>query len=390
MEQYHRRWEGKDNVATTPAVDDRAAQPGGDEIVPNLIDCDVHPLVDDFPAFVERLSPRAAACARNARIAGGIPREHNRILHPTGGLRHDARTPSGGLPGSDPEFARQQLLEECGVTAAILVPIQAAAVTAWADEVAVAEYLRAMNDYYLERWSGADHRFKLAVSVSPHSGEAALTELERLVDHPDVVAVNLPLAEIAAGGSALLPLYEAAADLKLPVMIHPTGVEGSLVGVPTPGGGMVRTYPEHHAALAHSGQAVLTSLTANGVFARFPELRVVLTEYGFSWVPPLLWRMDAAWAADPDGSALERPPSEYVFENMRFTTQPLDEPDKINQLWEILEAVHAERTVLFSSDYPHWDFDDPGYVLRSRIPAHLRGRVGWENAADTFGDRVPV
>ena len=42
--------------------------------------------------------------------------------------------------------------------------------------------------------------------------------------------------------------------------------------------------------------------------------------------------------------------------------------------------------MLFSSDYPHWDFDDPGYVLRSRIPAHLRGRVGWENAIDTFGD----
>ena len=47
--------------------------------------------------------------------------------------------------------------------------------------------------------------------------------------------------------------------------------------------------------MAHIFQAQLTSLIAEGAFERFPELRVVLLESGFGWLPPLLWRLDKEW-----------------------------------------------------------------------------------------------
>ena len=41
-----------------------------------------------------------------------------------------------------------------------------------------------------------------------------------------------------------------------------------------------------------SVQMGLADLAANGVFARFPELRVVLAEVGTHWLPPMLRRLD--------------------------------------------------------------------------------------------------
>ena len=45
---------------------------------------------------------------------------------------------------------------------------------------------------------------------------------------------------------------------------------------------------------AQCQQAVLTSLIFEGVFERFPTLKVVLVEAGFAWAPAHAWRMDRA------------------------------------------------------------------------------------------------
>jgi predicted TIM-barrel fold metal-dependent hydrolase len=311
------------------------------------------------------------------------------VLHPTGPLRLDAYPPSGGPPGSDPEFTRDTWLEPFGITAAMLMPIQAAAVIAWADELAVSEYLSALNDHLIERWVGLDDRYKLAISVSPHDADTAVREIERLADVPGVVSVNVPLAEVSPGRPAFFKIYEAAADKGLPVAFHPTGAEGNLANAPTFAGGVVRTYPEHHAMLAHSGHAAVAAIALSGALARFPDLKIVFAEFGFSWVAPLCWRMDTAWErGGRDAAGLERPPSEYVRAQMRFTTQPMDEPDDPRQLRPLFDALDAEHTLLFSSDYPHWDADDPQTIFKSRLPAPLRERVAYQSALETFGDRL--
>ena len=61
-----------------------------------------------------------------------------------------------------------------------------------------------------------------------------------------------------------------------------------------------------------------------------------------------------------EAPALKRLPSEYM-RDMYYTTQPLERSNrKILQC--TLEAFNAETQLLFSSDWPHWDFDPPSTI----------------------------
>jgi uncharacterized protein len=44
--------------------------------------------------------------------------------------------------------------------------------------------------------------------------------------------------------------------------------------------------------------------------------------------------------------------------------------------------------VMFSSDYPHWDFDSPAKAPPAAMPAALRSKVMGENAARLYARRL--
>jgi uncharacterized protein len=112
-------------------------------------------------------------------------------------------------------------------------------------------------------------------------------------------------------------------------------------------------------------QSLITSLVIEGVFEAFPGLQIVLIEGGFAWEPALNWRLDKHWKRFKDEVPhLKRAPSEYVKQHIRFTTQPIEEPENPRDIRHIVDWVGVER-LMFSTDYPHWDFDDPRYVLNN-------------------------
>jgi predicted TIM-barrel fold metal-dependent hydrolase len=51
-------------------------------------------------------------------------------------------------------------------------------------------------------------------------------------------------------------------------------------------------------------------------------------------------------------------PSEYIKKHFWVTTQPMEETENPDQLHEVMNWIGMDR-IMFSSDYPHWDFDDP-------------------------------
>ncbi|MEJ7654393.1 MAG: amidohydrolase family protein [Chloroflexia bacterium] len=179
------------------------------------------------------------------------------------------------------------------------------------------------------------------------------------------------------------PIYEACEKHNLPLAIHP-GTDGMGVNEqPTPG------YPTHyiewHTCLSLGFQAHLVSLLTEGVFERFPGFKVVLVEGGVAWLPALMWRLNAEWKAlRTEVPWVLKPPSEYLPDHVRLTSQPLESPEKAAHLLAVLDMMDAERLLMFSSDYPHWDFDSPTHAF-PKLPPEMNERIFSRNAREWYG-----
>jgi len=68
-----------------------------------------------------------------------------------------------------------------------------------------------------------------------------------------------------------------------------------------------------------------------------------------------------------------------VREHFWFTTQPIEEPENPRDLAEIMQWVGFDR-LMFSTDYPHWDFDDPQRAFRVQLSEAQRAAVFRDNA----------
>ena len=90
---------------------------------------------------------------------------------------------------------------------------------------------------------------------------------------------------------------------------------------------------------------------------------MVLIEAGFGWLPALAWRLDRAWRVlRAETPQLVRSPSEVLRSQVWLTTQPMEEPENASHLRDCIGWIGWDR-LLFATDYPHWDYDDPARCL---------------------------
>jgi predicted TIM-barrel fold metal-dependent hydrolase len=246
----------------------------------------------------------------------------------------------------------------------------------------------AVNQWLQHEWLDRDERLRASAVITPHLTEFALEEVERVAADPRFVQLLVPArAWDPYGNQRYWPIWEAAADRGLTVGITFGGATGT---PPTPSG-WPGSYFEEYALATQVFQAQLTSLIVSGVFARFPDLRIVMLESGWTWLPASLWRMDAEWrAVRRETPWVSEPPSAYVRRHVRFTTHPADVPPDPRQLEQVLEQLGSDELLLYGSDYPR-RYPETDALLEG-LPPDLARRVAHENAAAWYplGERLPA
>lgn len=348
-----------------------------------IADGDIHPALSKpemlYPYLAKRWQEHLATY-------GFIPRHQYQAgpAYPKGNpdaSRRDAYPPEGGRPGSSLSFMQAQHLDPNNVELGILNPLAPTPGNAQNPELAVA-LATAMNQWQIAEWTEKDARLKGSIMPPYEDGAASMAEINRWAGNPNFAQI-LVLSRTASpfGQRKYWPIFEAACAHNLPVAIHAFGYGGN----PITSGGWPSYYIEEMSGHSQCCQALLASLVFEGVFDHFPTLKVVLVEAGFAWLPALAWRLDKTWAKlKSEVPHVKRPPSEVIREHVWLTTQPMEEPDARRQLKDTWDWIGDDRLV-FATDYPHWDYDEPAEALPIRLDEEPRRKLFRENARAVWG-----
>ncbi|MFC7399092.1 amidohydrolase family protein [Chelatococcus sp. GCM10030263] len=350
---------------------------------PQVIDCDIHPLMRKPSDIKAHLSQRWQQ---------HFDEYGNHYRQPFAGSdiypkispyisRRDAYPPAGGPPGSDLAFMREQHLDPHGVELGVLQVLAPTGANQRNVDYGAA-LCSGLNDWQIAAWTSAEPRLKASILVTQEYAEAAVAEIERRAGNPDFVQVSVSQRSLEPlGRRRYWPIYAAAEEAGLAIGIHSGGNNGH---PPVPGGGWCSYYVEQHHLISLGMQALVTSFVMEGVFEKFPKLRIILIEGGFSWLPALTWRLDKLWAKlRSEVPQVKRPPSEYIREHCWFSTQPMEEVDNPAEMRRIFDWIGWDRLV-YSSDYPHWDYDDPRHAFPFKLDERERKLIFEDNARAAF------
>jgi len=346
---------------------------------PGAIDCDLHPTLPSVPALRPYLDEFWADQFANRHID---QLSFTLSSYPTTSphsSRADWRTASGA-PAADLDALRANVLDPLGLRYAICNPLHGA-VALFNDDMAAA-LCAAVNDWMARELLDREPRLRASMLVAHQNPELAVREIERSAsDRRFVQVLLLAMGETPLGRRQHWPIYAAAEKHELAIGIH----AGSTYRIAPTYSGWTSYRVEDYIAQSAAFETQLLSLVAEGVFQKFPRLRVVLIESGFTWLPTWLWRTNKTWrGVRAEVPWIDRPPADIVREHVRFTLQPVDAPpSEPEMLLRTLEHMGSDRLLLFSSDYPHWQFDGDA-VLPQRLPSDTIRKILIDNPRETY------
>lgn len=255
--------------------------------------------------------------------------------------------------------------------------------------------MKAYNAWMIDRWCSREKSLKGCLVAAPQDPLAAAREIERYAKEPGIVGVYLPTAAVMPlwGHRMYDPIYQAAQDADLPVLLHSVAMIHP--NFPHNTHHFETEMGQHTVGHGFSIIANLVSMVTTGVPVRFPELRIAFTEAGVSWVPYIMHRLDKEYLERRrEVPYLEQRPSHYV-KKFYYATQPVEEPENPADLVRLINLYDGEDTTLFASDWPHHDFDHPRKVYGMPFTPEARRKIMGENALrffkiDAQGNRLNI
>jgi predicted TIM-barrel fold metal-dependent hydrolase len=345
---------------------------------PAFIDCDFHNQWDSPKDLYKYLPKRWVDHIETFGMRGHAGGTYPRFLEDKAG----AWPPSGKRAASEPAYVKETFLDPERVAYAILTPLGGG--QGLSNLELGAAWASAVNDWQSAEWLDVDDRYRASIQIAAEDPPSAVAEIRRVARDKRYVQVQFSgRPHEPMGRRKYWPIYEACAEHGLHVMSHAFGSYGQ----PITGTGWPSFYVDDHVGPAQAIQANIISMVVEGVFERFPTVNLVSAENGFAWLPSLCWRLDSAWQTlKAEAPHLRRAPSEYVRDHVFVCTQPMEEPHKPGYFHQLLGHFGPSiDRIVFATDYPHWDADDPDLAFPVALPPETQQKLYFGNAAALYG-----
>ncbi|MGH7906776.1 MAG: amidohydrolase family protein [Candidatus Binataceae bacterium] len=249
-----------------------------------------------------------------------------------------------------------KFLEDTGIEYSVLYPTSGLACGKITDDYFANAAVRGYNDWLHDSYMKKSSRLKGMALLPMRDIDAAVRELRRNVKELGMCGAMLPSNGIKAhpGSTEYWPIYAEAQKLGCCIAFH-GGCHDNM------GLDDFNVFAAYH-ALGHpfGMMRALVSMVYNGVFDRFPELRVAYLEAGVAWLLTAMERGEGSFKVhtpyDPDHRLVNVPKNgdfrAYVRRLLKngnvYVGVEGDEPDLAHAV-----ATLGSGPFLFSSDFPH-------------------------------------
>lgn len=351
-----------------------------------IVDCDVH--VHESPEALmaycdmpwrKALEAISAIPERYLDLPGFSPGES------AGGYQAKFPTGQGSMRMVHTPAQMRAELSELHVDLAVLFPDHLLKLALLTQREYPAALARAYNAWLVDQWCSQELGLFGCLVACPQDPADTAREIAHYATDPRVVGVYLPCAGVDPlwGDRKYDEIYHAAEDANLPVLLHSVTVTHPVF--PFNNHGFDNELARHALSHTFSIMANLTSMVTTGVPVRFPDLRVASFEAGITWVPFLMNRLDKEYLERRrDVPFLTERPSAYL-RNYYYGTQPIEEPERMRDLADVIRLYGGETNTVFASDWPHHDFDHPMKVAQIPLEQEVRRQIFGENALRLFG-----
>ena len=217
---------------------------------------------------------------------------------------------------------------------------------------------RAYNRWLEERLLPGDERIKSFMYLPFNDPEAALQTVEDFSEVKGSVGFTITSARYKpVHHNQYMKLYAALEERGMPLCFHAGYYwQDSSMSL------LNRFIGMHALAFVLCNLVHMTNWVLNGLPERFPKLKTIWIESGLAWIPFLMQRLDHEYMMrTSEAPLLRKAPSEYM-RKMYYTSQPM-ETDHPKAMELTFEMINAETQLLYSSDWPHWDFDPPSVIF---------------------------
>lgn len=290
------------------------------------------------------------------RKAAGIPPYYdaeNGILKPSKEVSIPMLTLSNMIWDLDEK--RVEAMDEAGIDMAVL------SISPGLEEISEQDNIpavcRRVNDEIAAYVRQYPTRFRAAITLPVAQVDEAIKEMERCAKMPEFVYWHTHSNYYSNGhldDDKYFPLLEKAAELGLPVYVHPNiGNEERIneFGGAMPGAGY---------GYAVDVMTTTLRLICKGVFDKLPNLHVFIGHFG-EFYPFVLKRMTAHFSRIPGNPSPLQTIEYYLKHNICVTTSGVFDP----AVYEMTKTKLGIDHIVFGSDYPYEEPKDAVAFVKS-------------------------